>query len=483
MVTPLHSSSNPEPSTATAASSPATPSSSAVKTGPAPTQGVPPARTTPVLSEKEKYEIMSLSPRREQILALINRYPGLNSAQLGELINVTPAVASGVLCELIEKQSVHRRRSKPQADKKIPPYVYFYGRDVMADGSAIQRRKKTASEVEPTEASPTTKRLKRTPRPAASGSAAPASPSTVRPPQETVRRAPPPPVSADPALFDEVLKEEGLDVELFAEQADASAQHVESIEGAKHVRATEATAREDIVQVSFGAKPTPAASANNVKTVMTPAVEERKPPPATVPPSAPISAMTPIRRAAIAPSGKGVPGAIVSSLSEAIDELSDRLSDVVDGMAEHFSERLSTALSELVVQAISEKLTAKLHNKTVSRLEDAIDSMLPKEVASIEEDAAERMKLSSVVIVGLLPEQENMIKDEFKDCFRLRFWKDGNPKSLREISGNADHILTFVDKIGHKHEDAIVAAGRKPDRVTGGMSSLRKRLTEIYVNQ
>ena len=93
------------------------------------------------------------------------------------------------------------------------------------------------------------------------------------------------------------------------------------------------------------------------------------------------------------------------------------------------------------------------------------------------------MKLTNVVIVGLLPDQENMIKGEFKDCFRLRFWKDGNPKSLREISGNADHILTFVDKIGHKHEDAILASGRKPDRVTGGMSSLRKRLTEIYVNQ
>lgn len=486
MVTTLHSSSSPGPSTSVPASSLTSP---AVKTSPEPTPDVPSARATPVLPEREQYEIMSLSPRREQILALINRYPGLNSAQLGELIKVTPAVASGVLCELIEKQLVHRRRSQPQADKKIPPYVYFYGRDLMSEGSAIQRRKKTDPEVKSTQSISATRRLKKTPRPAASSSTAPVSGSanTTRPLQETVRRAPPPPVSADPALFDEVLKEEGLDVELFAEQADTSAHHVESGEGAKSIeyapndRATEAPAGEEIVQVSFDAKPN-SASANNVKTVMTPAVEERKPPPATVPPSAPISAMTPIRRAAIAPSGKGVPGAIVSSLSEAIDELSDRLSDVVDGMAEHFSERLSTALSELVVQAISEKLTAKLHNKTVSRLEDAIDSMLPKEVASIEEDAAERMKLSSVVIVGLLPEQENMIKDEFKDCFRLRFWKDGNPKSLREISGNADHILTFVDKIGHKHEDAIVAAGRKPDRVTGGMSSLRKRLTEIYVN-
>lgn len=494
MVTTLHSSSSPGPSTSVPASSLTSP---AVKTSPEPTPDVLSARATPVLPEREQYEIMSLSPRREQILALINRYPGLNSAQLGELIKVTPAVASGVLCELIEKQLVHRRRSQPQADKKIPPYVYFYGRDLMSEGSAIQRRKKTDPEVKSTQSISATRRLKKTPRPAASSSTAPVSGSanTTRPLQETVRRAPPPPVSADPALFDEVLKEEGLDVELFAEQADTSAHHVESGEGAKSIeytpndRATEAPAGEEIVQVSFDAKPN-SATVKQVKTVMTPAVEGLRPPPVAAAASTPVSAsvsasvstVSPIRRAAIAPVGTGVPGAIVSSLSEAIDELSDRLSDVVDGMAEHFSERLSTALSDLVVQAISEKLTAKLHNKTVARLEDAIDSMLPKEVASIEEDAAERMKLSSVVIVGLLPEQENMIKDEFKDCFRLRFWKDGNPKSLREISGNADHILTFVDKIGHKHEDAILASGRKPDRVTGGMSSLRKRLTEIYVN-
>lgn len=408
---------------------------------------VVPARTTPVLSESEKQEILNLSPRREQVLALIDRYPGLNSTQLGELINVSMTATSGVLCELFDKQYVHRRRTVAQPGKKVAPYVYFYGRE----SGQIHA-------VEPvTDQAP--------PQPLS------ADPAPVR------RHAPPPPpVAADPSLFEaeERALLESMKAPATTESASVPAAPVKTVPTVSETK-PEAIAQgeathdqeegiqeddKDVVQVHFEA----------------PASKPAAPVPGRL-------GTMPVQARAVPAPASPASSAIVASLSGAIDELSDRLADVVDGMAEHFSERLSSALSDLVVQAISAKLNAKLHSKTVARLEDVIDNMLPNEVASIEDEAANRMKLANVVIVGLLPDQENMIKDEFKDCFRLRFWKDGNPKSLREISGSADHILTFVDKIGHKHEDAILASGRKPDRVTGGMSSLRKRLTEIYVNQ
>ena len=428
---------------------------------------VVPARTTPVLSESEKQEILNLSPRREQVLALVNRYPGLNSTQLGELINVSMTAASGVLCELFDKQYVHRRRTVAQPGKKVAPYVYFYGRE----SGQIHAVAPVAGQAQPiplsTDAFSETKAAT---QPAEHASALRATPSPVR------RHAPPPPpVAADPSLFEaeerallEAMKAPATPefepasvpaapvkpVPIEDETKPAVIAHGEATQGQeKGIQEDD----KDVVQVHFEATASKPAAPVPGRLGTMPVQARTKPAPAS--------------------------SAIVASLSGAIDELSDRLADVVDGMAEHFSERLSSALSDLVVQAISAKLNAKLHSKTVARLEDVIDNMLPNEVASIEDEAANRMKLANVVIVGLLPDQENMIKDEFKDCFRLRFWKDGNPKSLREISGNADHILTFVDKIGHKHEDAILASGRKPDRVTGGMSSLRKRLTEIYVNQ
>lgn len=428
---------------------------------------VVPARTTPVLSESEKQEILNLSPRREQILALIDRYPGLNSTQLGELINVSMAATSGVLCELFDKQYVHRRRTVPQPGKKVAPYVYFYGRESGQLHAVEPVADQAPADTLSTGALPETKVAT---QPAEQASAPRATPSPVR------RHAPPPPpVAADPSLFEaeerallESMKAPATTEPVSVTAAPVKTVPIESDPKPEVIAQGEATQKEeegihedenDVVQVHFEA-PTP-------KTVTPTPAPTR------------LGTMPAQARAKPAPASS----AIVASLSGAIDELSDRLADVVDGMAENFSERLSSALSDLVVQAISAKLNAKLHNKTVARLEDVIDSMLPNEVASIEGEAAERMKLANVVIVGLQPDQENMIKDEFKECFRLRFWKDGNPKSLREISGNADHILTFVDKIGHKHEDAIIAAGRRPDRVTGGMSSLRKRLTEIYVNQ
>lgn len=426
---------------------------------------VVPARTTPVLSESEKQEILNLSPRREQVLALIDRYPGLNSTQLGELINVSMTATSGVLCELFDKQYVHRRRTVAQPGKKVAPYVYFYGRESGQTHAVTPVADQAQPQPISADAFSETKAAAQT---AEQASALRAGPSQVR------RHAPPPPpVAADPSLFEaeERALLEAMKAPATIEPASVPAAPVKPVpiedETKPAVTAQgEATQDQekgiqeddkDVVQVHFEAPASKPAAPVPGRLGTMPVQARTKPAPAS--------------------------SAIVASLSGAIDELSDRLADVVDGMAEHFSERLSSALSDLVVQAISAKLNAKLHSKTVARLEDVIDNMLPNEVASIEDEAANRMKLANVVIVGLLPDQENMIKDEFKDCFRLRFWKDGNPKSLREISGNADHILTFVDKIGHKHEDAILASGRKPDRVTGGMSSLRKRLTEIYVNQ
>jgi len=426
---------------------------------------VVPSRTTPVLSESEKQEILNLSPRREQVLALVNRYPGLNSTQLGELINVSMTAASGVLCELFDKQYVHRRRTVAQPGKKVAPYVYFYGRESGQIHAVEPVADQAPAETLLADTLPQTKAAT---QPAEQASAPRATPSPVR------RHAPPPPpVAADPSLFEaeERALLESMKAPAATEPASVSVAPAQAVPAEIETKAeviAQGEAKQgqdegiqeddkDVVQVHFEAPASKLAAPVPGRLGTMPVQARTKPAPAS--------------------------SAIVASLSGAIDELSDRLADVVDGMAEHFSERLSSALSDLVVQAISAKLNAKLHSKTVARLEDVIDNMLPNEVASIEDEAANRMKLANVVIVGLLPDQENMIKDEFKDCFRLRFWKDGNPKSLREISGNADHILTFVDKIGHKHEDAIVAAGRKPDRVTGGMSSLRKRLTEIYVNQ
>ena len=407
---------------------------------------------TPVLTEKERSALLELSPRREQIAKLIEMYPGLNSNQMGEILGVSPANVAGVLCDLIEKTRVHRIRPKMKADRKVPPYVYFYGRDVHGRGADIQGRKRADEDKENKSRSKSAVKQTAPVQPASSA-------SSVR---ATSHRQPPPPVPADPTEFEMI---EAL--ERSQETQSKPLEHDATAHPAAVPPAISAD-REDIVHVSFDTRPSaPSATMPAPPPVAAPRPTRTLQPPAAAHPVA-----------VAAPSGLS----LTDALSGAIDELSDKLSVVVDQLADRFSENISTVLSEHIIRAISERLNQKLHQKTVAGLENVIDKMLPQEMASIESETTERAKLSSVVIVGLLPEQENMIKNEFKDCFRLKFWKDGNPKSLREISGNADHILTFVDKIGHKHEDAILASGKRPDRVTGGMSSLRKRLTEIYVN-
>jgi hypothetical protein len=95
-----------------------------------------------------------------------------------------------------------------------------------------------------------------------------------------------------------------------------------------------------------------------------------------------------------------------------------------------------------------------------------------------------RNRLPCVLVAGLLPAQAGMIQNEFGEVLKLRFADaSASLQQLKDSARGVDAAFTFTGKISHGVEEAIQATGTPLHRVSGGMSSLRDRLTRFVVNE
>lgn len=91
----------------------------------------------------------------------------------------------------------------------------------------------------------------------------------------------------------------------------------------------------------------------------------------------------------------------------------------------------------------------------------------------------ERAKLKRVVVAGLLPGQEKMIKTEFGKDFNLGFYEVNQPVStLGLLAKRADHVLLITGKISHKHQTPV---RHHPGLiwVNGLMTDIRNKLVDL----
>ncbi|UHJ64155.1 hypothetical protein [Melaminivora jejuensis] len=87
----------------------------------------------------------------------------------------------------------------------------------------------------------------------------------------------------------------------------------------------------------------------------------------------------------------------------------------------------------------------------------------------------------SATIVGLLPGQAHLIKNEFKHI-KLSFVSAdaGNSKQLRSLSKSNNPVIFMTDFIRHASVESVRAANGSWIYATGGLSSLREKLRELH---
>jgi len=145
-------------------------------------------------------------------------------------------------------------------------------------------------------------------------------------------------------------------------------------------------------------------------------------------------------------------------------------------------------LSDVSTEDLISELLKRIFKQQVdnfwSKLHVSFDDMVKKElIKRITMPLPEQVKMGpkKVLIVGLLPEQQNDVVREFKDCFKLYFWKDGQPRQLRAIATNCEKVYLMRKFISHSTQDIVKAANTSVDVIQGGMSDLKAVLEEFYL--
>lgn len=151
---------------------------------------------------------------------------------------------------------------------------------------------------------------------------------------------------------------------------------------------------------------------------------------------------------------------------------------------------LDTMLDQLA-NAIALELTHRVRDRLLDELQvlvpkarhyDPVRPILDDIKARIaESDTPNKTRHKKVVIIGLLPQQAGLITREFGDVFDVSFWKDGTAGQLKDMVRYADYVIAFT-KIDHATCYTLESVGQSYETISG-MTRLRERLTELYVNE
>jgi len=117
------------------------------------------------------------------------------------------------------------------------------------------------------------------------------------------------------------------------------------------------------------------------------------------------------------------------------------------------------------------------HNSQIGKPSDYQDYY--KKINTPQVDKTDNRE--SVLIVGLLPRQETLIKMEFGGKYKLRFHKcekSNNPSDVEDKVKHVHKVIGVTDFMSHSEEAAIKKCAKEGQyvRVGGGMTKLREEL-------
>lgn len=163
------------------------------------------------------------------------------------------------------------------------------------------------------------------------------------------------------------------------------------------------------------------------------------------------------------------------------------LRPAVDQVVSDVARLLSSALDEALRQMIQQQV-----QDAIARGLGAVELALVTNDAGVADIQAKRvqpeeifkpLKRQSVTVVGLLAGQAQMITSEFGKEFNLHFVSSSKNEAhrLSSLCKTSDAVIAMTGFISHSLDKIIKSSGVRLIRVSGGMSSLRDSLTQLYL--
>ena len=149
-----------------------------------------------------------------------------------------------------------------------------------------------------------------------------------------------------------------------------------------------------------------------------------------------------------------------------------------------------TSMIQNIGNALAKQIVAQVAINLQPLLQRELAQVIPQQPVEIPQldvkalistqTAPKRERLSTVGIVGLLPQQAGLIATEFGEVFDLRFWNNESNSSLKSM-GIACEVVLCTKWCSHSTTETLASVGANWRKVTGGMNELRTTLTALYV--
>ena len=146
-------------------------------------------------------------------------------------------------------------------------------------------------------------------------------------------------------------------------------------------------------------------------------------------------------------------------------------------------QNIGNALAKQIVAQVAINLQPLLQRELAQVIPQQpveIPQLDVKALISTQTAQPKRERLSTVGIVGLLPQQAGLIATEFGEVFDLRFWNNESNSSLKSM-GIACEVVLCTKWCSHSTTETLASVGANWRKVTGGMNELRTTLTALYV--
>ena len=177
---------------------------------------------------------------------------------------------------------------------------------------------------------------------------------------------------------------------------------------------------------------------------------------------------------------------ISASMRSVYEELLSRPQPEPTPKPEAVVEEQPPELPQTTVDDLLELLADSIAEKFITALRRSIQQQLAQIQPLIQDFpqpiAPVRVPRRTVLIVGLLPAQAELIKNRFQDRWDLRFVSSQETaQTIALRAGNSEKVLLMTNFIQHSHQQAAVQLKGRENVVliTGGLSSLTKRLEAL----
>jgi hypothetical protein len=145
-------------------------------------------------------------------------------------------------------------------------------------------------------------------------------------------------------------------------------------------------------------------------------------------------------------------------------------------------DALANALVGRISEVVEDKVAALVESIVSNRVAESI-AKLTATLTKPDPLPAPKLTLPKILVCGLLPDQQQMIRKEFSECFDVRFvGTNDNPSVWKSKATHVDQVFVMTSFISHSHTEALESCGIKSSMqmVSNGMSTLRDALTKYY---